>query len=140
MNQTNSVFMPGLTRRGPVYNALGANHGRNYLNGLGAYLSALPAIPSFAKYALMAGLLYLGYDKKLPFGVAGGAAAAFAVWQFFPDASAPAASGAPTAADINVSTAGAGMVTPDISSVLALPTPSLSGLYAQRRNGLKFRA
>jgi hypothetical protein len=150
MNQLNSIFMPGLTRRGPVYNSTFGSITRpgpritrgnsNYLNGLGAYLSGLPALPSMAKYALMAGLLYLGYDKKLPLGIAGGAAAAFAVWQFFPEASTAAqGSGAPTVSDITATTAGAGMITPDISSVLALPTPTLSGLYAQRRNGLKFR-
>lgn len=97
MDQTHSVFMPGLTRRGPVYNAMGA----------------LPAISPMVKYALMAGLVYLGATKKLPFGIAGGAGAAFAVWKLFPDVTAStAASGAPTAADISNLTAGAGNIVP----------------------------
>jgi hypothetical protein len=60
----------------------------------------------------MAGLVYLGMAKKLPFGTIGGAAAAFAVWQLFPATAAAAASGAPTAADISTLTTGAGDIVP----------------------------
>ena len=128
MNQKNSVFQPGLTTRGPVYYGMGnmpMNHGRNYLNGLGAYLSALPALPSVAVYGVMAALLYLGYKKKIPFGVAGGAAGALAVWSLFPTAAQ--GSGAPSAADVSALTANAATVTVD-PSTLSLPTPTLSGL------------
>lgn len=101
-SQENSVFMPGLTARGPVYNGMGA----------------LPVLSPMIKYGLMAGLLYLGYKKKLPLGVTGGLVAAAAIWKLFPDAAPVAASGAPTAADIAASTAGSSNIAqPDFSDV-----------------------
>jgi hypothetical protein len=78
MDQTHSVFMPGLTRRGPVYNSAGEN-------AFGAL--TMPTLSPMIKYAIMAGLVYLGAKKKIPFGLYGGIGAAFAVWQLFPDAS-----------------------------------------------------
>jgi hypothetical protein len=71
-SQSNSVFMPGLTARGPVFNAL----------------SGLPALPSPVKFALIGGLLYLGMKKKIPMVAAG--AGAVGVWMLFPDAAAAA--------------------------------------------------
>jgi len=120
MDQTNSIFMPGLTRRGPVYNA-------SYS------FAGLPAVSPVMKYGIMAALLYLGAKKKLPFGLYGGAAAAFAVYQFFPDASSVTpASGAPSASDIASLTAGSSTVqTPDISPPMpnvGFPSGSISGL------------
>jgi hypothetical protein len=101
-SQQNSVFQPGLTARGPVYNA----------NTFGA----LPTLSPMVKYGIMAALLYLGTTKKLPFGMAGGAAAALAVWKFLPDASPSA--GAPSAADIAKLTANAVQpVSVDTSSI-----------------------
>lgn len=124
MNQKNSVFMPGLTTRGPVYNAN---------SPLGAYLSGLPALPSYVIYAAMAGALFAGYKKILPFGMAGGAALAFGIYELFPMSdSAVQGSGAPTPAQISASTAGAATI-PDLTSAInesvnAL-APSLSGYY-----------
>lgn len=66
-SQKNSVFMPGLTQRGPVYN-----------------LGALPTVSPMIKYGIMAGVLYLGMKKKIPGGMLGGAALAFAVYNFLP--------------------------------------------------------
>lgn len=119
MDQTHSVFMPGLTRRGPVYNAMGA----------------LPTVSPMIKYALMAGLLYLGAKKQIPFGILGGAGAAFAIWKLLPDAGggAAAASGAPSATDISNLTVGAGDIAPtDFSQIpmpsgINFPTGSISG-------------
>src|SRR5882672_4521177 len=124
-SQKNSVFQPGLTARGPVYNATPPGFG------------ALPALSSPIKYGLIAALLYLGYAKKIPFGLPGGAAAAFAVYQFFPDAAAAAAAGAPSAADIAASTAGAGNIdvgTIDPGTVPSISLPSLSGLGHARQD------
>jgi hypothetical protein len=123
MDQTHSVFMPGLTRRGPVYNTLGRIRDRG--SYLGAYMSGLPALPSYLKYGIMAGLVYLGYKKQIPLMLAGGAA--IAVWQMFPDASAVAAqgSGPPTALDISNTTAGAANITVDPT----LAIPALSGYF-----------
>ena len=67
-SQNNSVFMPGLTRRGPVYNSLGA----------------LPVLSPTMKFAAIAALLGLGYKKVIPMWAAG--AGALALWQFFPSA------------------------------------------------------
>jgi hypothetical protein len=122
VNQEYSVFMPGLTARGPVY---GAN------SPLGAYLSGLPALPSTVKYAAMAAALYAGYAKILPFGLAGGAAAAAAIYSLFPDA-ATVGSGAPTSTQIAASTAAINApidLTSDIQASVAAMTPSLSGFF-----------
>lgn len=123
-SQTNSIFQPGLTFRGPVQNSPGQGYA-----GLGAL--GLPILPPMVKYGLMAGLLYLGYKKKIPFGLPGGAVAAFAIWQFLPNAAPAAASGAPSAADIAASTAGASDIAPpDFASVTppAVNMPAMSGL------------
>lgn len=79
MDQTHSVFMPGLTRRGPVYNALGA----------------MPVLSPNTKLAIQVGLFLAGVVfKKIPAPVALGAA--LLVWKLFPDtASAPVASTTP---------------------------------------------
>jgi hypothetical protein len=122
VEQSHSVFMPGLTRRGPVYNAsdgaygLGSMPARrfpsqpfslDYLGGTTqpvapilnpAMLGALPSLPPMLKYALVAGLLWLGAKRKIPFGLLGGAAAAAAVVTLFPDSSTPAA--APVTANV----------------------------------------
>ena len=71
-SQKGSVFMPGLTTRGPVYNALGA----------------LPALSSTMKLAIVGGLLAAGLLKKIPLMYAGIGAAV--VWTMFPDAAAAA--------------------------------------------------
>lgn len=122
MNQANSVFMPGLTARGPVYKAN---------SPLGAYLSGMPALSPMIKYGAMAAALYAGYAKILPFGMMGGAAAAAAIYTLFPDAST-AGSGAPTPAQIASSTSGANApidLTSDINASVAAMTPSLSGFF-----------
>ena len=77
-SQSNSVFMPGLTARGPVYNSLGA----------------LPALSSPIKFGLIGVLLYLGVKKKIPMIAAG--AGAIGVWMLFPDA----AQAAPVTVDV----------------------------------------
>jgi hypothetical protein len=128
MDQTHSVFMPGLTRRGPVYNEAGT----------GDLLGALPTVSPTVKYALMAGLAYLGYRKTIPLYVA--AIGAFALWKFLPDAATPSvtpASGAPNATDIANAAAGAGIIVPpDFSSVqmpdVNFPAGSIAGLPAER--------
>lgn len=71
-SQANSVFMPGLTTRGPVYNGMGA----------------LPSLSPAMKFALIAGLLGLGVTKKIPLGLAGIASAL--VWTLLPDAASAA--------------------------------------------------
>ena len=124
MNQKYSVFMPGLTARGPVY---AAN------SPLGAYLSGLPALPSVAIYGLMAASLFAGYKKMLPFGIAGGAGVAAAIYFLFPN-SDTSGSGAPTAANISAATAGAATIdttalTNSINDSVAAMTPSLSGFF-----------
>jgi hypothetical protein len=124
MEQSHSVFMPGLTRRGPVFNStdgvrgLGSMPARRFpsqpfsLDYLGgppmiqpsapilnpAMLGALPALSPMVKYGLMAALLYLGVKRKIPFGLMGGAAAAGIVWQFFPDSASAGA--APITANV----------------------------------------
>jgi hypothetical protein len=139
MDQRNSIFMPGLTRRGPVINALGKlKHRGPYFSGLGD----LPALPPLLKYGAMAALVYLGLTKKVPLLMAGGAA--IAVWQVFPDA--PAAiqgSGAPSAQDISVTTAGAATIpAPDLSNI-PIPNvsiPALSGYFISPAPKLNPRA
>lgn len=71
MNQMNSVFMPGLSARGPVY-------------GADASFGALPTLSPMMKYGLMAGLAYLGYKKTIP--MVAGIGLALALWKFLPDA------------------------------------------------------
>jgi hypothetical protein len=122
VNQEYSIFMPGLTARGPVYRAN---------SPLGAYLSGLPALPTVVKYGAMAAALYAGYAKLLPFGIVGGAAAAFAIFEFFPDSSVQG-SGAPTAAQIAADTAAVNVpisLQSDIAASVAAMTPSLSGFF-----------
>jgi hypothetical protein len=122
MNQSASVFMPGLTARGPVYSAN---------SPLGAYLSGLPALPPMVIYGAMAAALFAGYKKMIPFGLAGGAALAFGIYELFPS-SATSGSGAPTSSDIAASTAGASTIpdlTGDINASVAAMTPSLSGFF-----------
>lgn len=63
MDQTHSVFMPGLTRRGPVYNSLGA----------------MPVLSPNIKLAIELGLIAAGVMKKLPLPIALGAA--FLLWK-----------------------------------------------------------
>lgn len=136
MNQQNSVFMPGLTARGPVYKAdspLGS-----YLS---SYLSGLPAIPSTVKYAAMAAALYAGYSKMIPGGLITGAALAAGIYSLFPD-SAVQGSGAPTAAQVAASTAGAGTIdqtalSSAIQDSVNAMTPSLSGFFAPSRYNRK---
>lgn len=99
MDQTNSVFMPGLTRRGPVYNSFGA----------------LPTISPGVKFAIEAGLLAAGVFKKLPLPIAIGAA--FLVWKMFPATPAPVASGLTAADQSNMTT-----VPPFDASQLQMPT------------------
>jgi hypothetical protein len=78
MDQTHAVFMPGLTRRGPVYNSTYA---------FGSYLSALPVLSPTMTYAILAAIGYLGLKKTIPLWAAG--AAAVAVWKMNAGASAP---------------------------------------------------
>lgn len=72
MEQSNSVFMPGLTARGPVY------------GGSDGLLGAMPTVSPMVKYGIMAAVAYLGYKKKIPMAAA--LLAEFAVWKFLPDA------------------------------------------------------
>lgn len=67
MDQTYSVFMPGLTRRGPVYNSL----------------EGLPTFSPLMKFGLIGVLFYLGMSNKIPMIVAAGGA--LAAWKFLPD-------------------------------------------------------
>lgn len=124
MEQSHSVYMPGLTRRGPVFNStygFGAMPPRAFKTqpyNFGAILTpgmlgALPALSPMTKYGIMAALLYLGAKRKLPLGLMGGAAAAALVWQFFPNA-ASATAAAP--------------VTVDTSGMVAIPPPDISNL------------
>lgn len=94
MRQNNSVFMPGLTSRGPVYNSLGL----------------LPTLSPMVKFGVIGALLYFSaVKKKLPLPVA--AVGAFAVWQFFPtDASASSTAATPSPVIANP--------IPDVSSSL----------------------
>lgn len=66
MEQSHSVFAPGLTARGPVYNAM----------------DGLPTVSPMVKFGLIGALLYLGMNKKIPMIAAG--AGAFAIWQMLP--------------------------------------------------------
>lgn len=86
-SQSSSVFMPGLTRRGPVYNA---NTQSNQT--LGAYLNGLPALPSGMTLAVMGGLLALGFFKKIPLPLA--AVGAGAAWFLMPQPAGAAANAA----------------------------------------------
>jgi hypothetical protein len=95
MDQTHSVFMPGLTRRGPVYNAL----------------EGLPTISPGVKFAIEAGLIAAGLFKKVPLPVA--IAGAFFVWKMFPD-------NAPITANINP--ASLTTIPPFDASQLQIPT------------------
>lgn len=127
MNQAESIFMPGLTSRGPVYRANAP---------LGAYLSGMPALPPTVIYGAMAAALFLGYKKVLPFGIAGGAALAFGIYELFPS-NAVQGSGAPTAADIAASTTGINQIQTDVNSAVAAMSPSLSGFFNPGRYNRK---
>ena len=158
MDQSRSVFIPGLTRRGPIYNStygFGGLYERAEANrvkfgsmpfmnqgmsGLGAL--TLPALPMTVQYGAMAALLLLGILKKIPLIPA--IAGAGALYLF------PTATPGATAAPVTSNTP------PDLTTALAqataslnnLPTPTLppistdttgmSGLY-QRGNSLRFR-
>jgi hypothetical protein len=125
MDQSHSVFMPGLTHRGPVYNATWGFMGdlrnqpswspphivnRGFGNVVNRQFRTHPIrnrafagvtnrpfaglgdlSSDMLTYGLMAGLLYLGYKKQLPGGLAAGAAAAAAVWYFMPPTVTPTA-------------------------------------------------
>lgn len=93
LSQRNSVFMPGLTSRGAVYNSSGG------------MLGALPVVSPTVKYGLIAALLYFGTKKKISLPVLG--AAAFALYQFVPSTAVAAAAPittniAPNFADPNI--------------------------------------
>jgi hypothetical protein len=78
-SQANSVFVPGLTRRGPVFNVVGP-------------MGALPTLSPGIKFALEAGLIAAGIFKKVPLPVAVGGA--FLVYMLFPDATTGAVANA----------------------------------------------
>jgi len=103
LSQANSVFMPGLTRRGPVYNAS---------PGFGD----LPTLSPGVKFALEGGLLAAGLFKKIPlvYAIAGAAL----VYFMLPDtASAGAAANAASAA-----------MPIDTSSLNTVPTLDISSI------------
>lgn len=87
LSQQNSVFMPGLTSRGAVYNADGNS-------GFGA----LPPISTPIKLGLIAAVIYFGMQKKIPLPVLG--AVGFGIFKFFPDAVA-AGTSAPVTTNLN---------------------------------------
>jgi hypothetical protein len=101
-SQQNSVFVPGLTRRGPVYNVVGP-------------MGGLPSLSPGIKFAIEAGLIAAGIFKKLPLPLA--IAGAFAVYQLFPDST--------TGSVANASTPAAPI---DTSSLLQVPAFDASGL------------
>lgn len=78
-SQQNSVFRPGLTMRGPVYNSMGA----------------LPTVSPGLKTAIMAALILAGVTKKIPLSVA--AVGSFAIWKFISDGT----TAAPITANLN---------------------------------------
>jgi hypothetical protein len=104
-SQANSVFVPGLTRRGPVYNVVGP-------------MGALPNLSPGIKFALEAGLIAAGIFKKVPLVYAVGGA--FLVYMLFPDATtgAVANAAAPPMAVPQPNTT----IAPFDASSLAMPT------------------
>jgi hypothetical protein len=86
-SQGNSVFMPGMSRRGPVFNSPFT-------------LGALPTLTPPIKYGLMAAILAAAALKKISYPVAGIGAAA--VYLLFPDAPAAAATLTTPAPDATV--------------------------------------
>jgi hypothetical protein len=121
MDQRQSVFMPGLTRRGPVINALGQ------------YLGDMSTLSPFVMYGAMAGLAYLAYKKKIPLIAAGAGAAGIYYFMSGPTAvTAAQGSGLPSAQDISNTTAGAALIQPPDLSNIPTPIvniPSLSGYF-----------
>jgi hypothetical protein len=111
-SQQNSVFMPGLTRRGPVYNANPS---------FGSYLSALPTVSPGIKTAIIAALILAGVTKKIPLYVAG--VGAFAIWNFLPDGTATPT--APITANINPTDL-TSVAMPDFSNLQAPVLPSIA--------------
>src|SRR5271155_2936843 len=155
MNQAQSVFIPGLTRRGPIYNStygFGGLYDRAesrrqdfrglpFMNqGLGAL--ALPALPSMVQYGVAAVLIALAAMKKIPMIPA--AAGAAAVVFLFPTATpgaTPVVSTTPPDLSSALATATASLQnlpTPTLPPISSTDTTGMSGLY-QRRNSLRFR-
>jgi hypothetical protein len=117
MDQRHSVFMPGLTRRGPVINALGQ------------YLGDMSTLSPFVMYGGMAVLAYLAYKKKIPLIAAGAGAAG--IYYFMSGSTAAAAaqgSGVPSAQDISNTTAGAAIIQPPDLSNVPMPTVSIPNM------------
>jgi hypothetical protein len=157
MDQTRSVFIPGLTRRGPVYNSTygfgglyeraeanrvkfaGMPFMNQGLNGLGAL--TLPALPAVVQYGAMAALLALAAFKKIPMIPAiGGAAALYLFPTATPGATTAVASTTPP--DLTTALAAAtaslqNMPTPTLPPI-STDTTGMSGLFA-RGNSLRFR-
>ena len=112
-SQRNSVFMPGLSRQGPVYNS-------NYMSGL-------PALTSGMKLALVAGLLAAGMFKKIPLMYAG--LGAFAVWSFFPDDTSAATLATPAAVAPIVLPAP--VISTPVLDLSQIPMPTFPSVMAQ---------
>jgi hypothetical protein len=108
--QTNSVFEPGLTRRGPVFNA-GTNFGD------------LPSLSPTVQFALEAGLLAAGLFKKIPLPYAVGGAAL--LYFLFSQSSSTAVAAPTTGAAANAASPGMPI---DTSSLNQVPTLNTSNI------------